>query len=263
MGDLSSRQTEFVRWTGKTPEDFNSLLVSHENGRARDRLARRNPMWARKQAPNHYTKGVEAALGMVALVAGIVRLGAQFPLVVIHGRDLELVMPILRLFDLSFVVRYAVTSRPITTYLYAGSEAWDLCMRFQRMQVPVDVPAAHVDTGFKGSVPAWFRKQGWNMARCELFCMDPNSNAETYQMPETASRKHLASSSLECWGGDHRLAELTTDRDFLGFGLRYSATPERFWARANGVLDTLGLPGTGDTRRPGIGLRKFLAKYGF
>lgn len=219
--------------------------------RARDRLAKRDPEWAISEFPSEYKRGRRIAKFLEQIVDRIEELTKQGETVVVHGRDGELLYDLLmRRPDIDkSKIRYAITSRPITTWSADmpltpehGKELrryWDYLARM------VPTGAVHIDTGFEGSIPRWLDKKGFEVKSVQMVSANRPEEQIVVSMPITdQERRAIVLSDLE--HSSQRIDQLEKFNPQTGAGgfgdMIYSLAAPGYHARAYGVYDELGLP---------------------
>ena len=203
--------------------------------RTRDRLAARDPEWAISQFSNEYERGKRIAPVIKEMVDRIEEMTRRGDTVVIHGRDGEL------LYDTLMrrpgidrrKVRYAITSRPLTTQAHSiPVEYRDYLGRM----VPKN--AIHIDTGFAGSIPRWLDKEGFQIKSIQMVSADKKEEEIPLTIPMTdRERRDLVLNDLE-----HSSQRLENPPN-SGWGqLFYAWGSPGYHARKFGVYDALGIP---------------------
>ena len=210
--------------------------------RVRDRLAAQDPEWAISQFKNEYNRGKRIAPMMRDIVDHLEDLLRKGETLVVHGRDGELIYDLLmrRPGIPKNRVRYAITSRPLTTFaseIPSQYEA-DIPQNFRdylgRM---IPKGAVHVDTGFLGSIPRWLDDRGFEVKKIQMV----SATRAEEQIPvkvaiSDQTRRDVVLSDLE-----HSSQRL--DNPLEGWGqLRYSYGAPGYHARKYGVYDALGIP---------------------
>jgi hypothetical protein len=206
--------------------------------RAEDRIAQDKPEWAISGWAHEHHRGVRIAGLIKATLVEIQHCLSQGETVLIHGRDGELLYQLLKRMPLSRrmrrLVKYAITSRPVTTGMpHLHPKVAGMLTRI----LPKGIPAVHVDTGFAGSIPDWFARQGWNVSRVLLI----SAISEGRQMQSTKDYPNLREVVLgDLEHSAQRLQQLTHESPDKGF--MYHPSAPGFWARLYGVCSVLGLP---------------------
>ena len=206
--------------------------------RALDRLSQRAPEWAVREWASEYTRGRRLAPLYAQILDEVRRLRAEHGTVAVHLRDGEMILQVARRAGEGHGLVPILSSRPLTTQ-GGGSAAHEA---YLRRVLPPGRPAAHVDTGFAGSIPRWMMARGWAVAAVALVSSTP---AE-WQMPihwdGARSLRDVVLEDMEhC---PQRLAELRGGEwpDEGPRRIRYSEEAPGFWARLYGICDALGLP---------------------
>jgi hypothetical protein len=206
--------------------------------RAEDRLAQDKPEWAISGWAHEHHRGIRIAGLIKAALVEIQNCLAKGETVLIHGRDGELLYQLLKRMPLPRrmrkLVKYAVTSRPVTTGMpRLHPKVGSMLTRI----LPKGIPAVHIDTGFAGSIPDWFARQGWNVSRVLLI----SAISEGRQMQSTKDYPNLREVVLgDLEHSAQRLQQLTHESPDKGF--MYHPSAPGFWARLYGVCSVLGLP---------------------
>lgn len=224
--------------------------------RARDRLAQRDPDWAISEFPREYEKGKRVAWFLKEIADGVEGMLKKGETVVVHGRDGELLYDLLMRrpgVDKS-KVRYAITSRPVTTWTDLDhvegrplheAHRQELQRYYDYVSRVVPVGAIHVDTGFEGSVPGWFDEKGFEVKSIRMMSASGSKAEIPIDTPLTPQeRRKIVIEDIE--NSAKRLERLTRYRVRSGIGgfsgIRYSENAPGYHARAYGVYDELGLP---------------------
>ena len=202
--------------------------------RAQDRLARRNPAYARRAYPAEYARG-ERLASLYARILGALRV-IPGPIVV-HGRDGEAILRVAERIapDVARRSRFVLTSRPLTTHRIAPDPVH---MAALRRIAPPATPATHVDTGFAGSCPFWMERRGWRVTSVRLVStpmLDCALLGEESTVPELRA---VVLSDLEHCA--QRLEEATPETQWGSWP--YSPHAAGFWARVAGICDSLEGP---------------------
>ena len=206
--------------------------------RAEDRIAQDKPEWAISGWAHEHHRGVRIAGLIKAALVEIQHCLSKGETVLIHGRDGELLYQLLKRMPMTRrmrkLVKYAITSRPVTT----GSPTTHQKVSGMLTRIlPKNRPAVHVDTGFAGSIPDWFARQGWNVSRVLLI----SAISEGRQMQSTKDYPNLREVVLgDLEHSAQRLQQLTHESPDKGF--MYHPSAPGFWARLYGVCSVLGLP---------------------
>ena len=224
--------------------------------RARDRLAQRDPDWAISEFPAEYQRGRRIARFLKEIADSVEDMVKRGEVVVIHGRDGELLYDLLRRrpgIDKS-KIRYAITSRALTTWTNLDdiedaplhpAHRQDLGRYYDYLSRLIPVGAVHIDTGFEGSVPRWLGHRGFKVKKIRMMSTDIEGEEIPISVPMTRlERRHLVGHEVE--GGAQRLDSLKRYRSRTGVGgfggVTYSKDAPGYHARAYGVYDELGLP---------------------
>lgn len=210
-----------------------------------DRLAQEDQDWAITEFPSEYERGKRIApiiKDAIDYITSIVKKGDN---VFIHGRDGELIYEILKKqkgLDLS-KIRYAITSRPLTTEAKTVDSKY---MDYLRRMIPPN--AVHIDTGFEGSIPKWLMRQGFPIRGIKMV----SATRIDEEIPSTAGLTPLQLRNIVLSDLEHssqRLENpknLTVEQEGKALGgfhfLTYSDAAPGFWARVYGVEDALGIP---------------------
>lgn len=256
-------------------EDDESSETSDIAGRARDRLAQREPSWAITEYPQEYERGQRLSrfLGhAVDQIAKEVQAGED---VVIHGRDGELLYELLkRRPDLDHrKIHYVLSSRSLTTERFKSPrqthdddegelepqhdehvKGWrrERFLEYLRKHIPPN--AVHVDTGFEGSIPRWIQEyEEVQIPVKKLFMI--SSADPRFQIPidpstlppprerlrKSKSKKSKTPDTPEAQVRDIVLNDLEYSAQRLASPKRwgaigYSPDAPGFWARLYGVL---------------------------
>lgn len=247
-GDLSE---QLAVATGQYTSERSSKELSEEQKklrRSRDRLAQRDPDWAISEFPSEYKRGRRIAKFLEEITDHVESLVKKGDAVVIHGRDGELLYDLLMRrpgIDKS-KVRYALTSRPMTTMAMTVPEVYK---DYLGRMVPKN--AVHIDTGFAGSIPRWLDEKGYQVKAIQMVsATNPHEQIPVSMRISDAERREIVLSDLE--HSSQRLENPTQYHpadpeknvpESGGFrGLVYSWAAPGFHARAYGVYDELGLP---------------------
>ena len=210
-----------------------------------DRLAQQDQEWAITEFPGEYARGKRIAPILKDAIDYITSAVQKGDNVFIHGRDGELIYEILKRqkgLDLS-KVRYAITSRPLTT----ESRTFDSKYKsYLRRLIPED--AIHIDTGFEGSIPKWLKKKGFPVKDIKMV----SATRPEEQIPSTTGLTPLQLRNIVLSDLEHSSQRLENPKNLSvkeegkllgGFHfLTYSDAAPGFWARLYGVEDALGLP---------------------
>jgi len=226
----------------KTPEDQarreERERMEKIRARALDRLAQRSPEWAVREWASEYARGRRLAPLYRQIMDHVRQLRAEHDTVAVHLRDGEMILQVARRAGEGRGLIPVLTSRPLTTQ-GGGSAAHEA---YLRRVLPPGQSAAHIDTGFAGSIPRWMMARGWAVAAVSLVSSTP---AE-WQMPihwdGARSLRDVVLEDMEhC---PQRLAELRGGEwpDEGPRRIRYSEEAPGFWARLYGICDELGLP---------------------
>ena len=203
--------------------------------RALDRLAAKDPEWAISQYENEYKRGKRIAPLMKDVVDHVEEIVKKGDTVVIHGRDGELIYDLLmrRPGIPKSRVKYAITSRPLTTQ---ASSIPDSYRDYLGRMVPKG--AVHIDTGFGGSIPEWFDRKGYEVKDIRLVSAIDKTREIPVTFPlDDNERRDIVLSDLE-----HSSQRLDVVQ-YEGWGnLRYSQAAPGYHARKYGVYDALGIP---------------------
>jgi hypothetical protein len=197
--------------------------------RARDRLAQQDPAWAIQAYPHEYARGRRIAPVLRAVIDEITTRLETRETVLVHGRDGELLFRLLQRRGTKGDLRYAVTSRPLTT----GGSGGEAHEAYLARVLPREVPAVHVDTGFAGSIPRWMATRGWTVRAIRM--VSATSPAEQFSQPSEyqSGLRDLVLGDLEHAAQRHELPTAWP-------GLSYAEDSPGFWARLYGVEAVLG-----------------------
>lgn len=246
-GDLSE---QLAVATGQYSSERSSKELSEEQKilrRSRDRLAQRDPEWAISEFPAEYKRGRRIAKFLEEITDHVEDLVNKGDVVVIHGRDGELLYDLLMRrpgIDKS-KIRYALTSRPMTTQAQFIPEVYK---DYLGRMVPKN--AVHIDTGFAGSIPRWLDAQGYQIKAIRMVSATNPEEQIPVSIPiSNEERREIVLSDLEHSSQrlenptQYRPASSENEPESGGFrGLVYSWAAPGFHARAYGVYDELGLP---------------------
>ncbi|GIW60280.1 MAG: hypothetical protein KatS3mg087_1346 [Patescibacteria group bacterium] len=216
--------------------------------RALDRLAQRNRDWAISQSRSEYQRGLDISGLMLRVLQALEKIKG---LLVIHGRDCELVFQLAKKIrpKLARRMRYVLSPRVLTVYADKSEELSGYYAYLERI-VPKTVPQTHIDTGFAGSVPMWFKQRGWNVRRIALISSTSERMALLGKESLSEETREIVLYDLEY--SAQRLVELDSrngERRAPGRADRkpwgYSLSAPGFWARLYGVID--GIKGSEKT----------------
>jgi hypothetical protein len=208
--------------------DRESERAAHSINRALDRAAQRLPELAIKWHGWEYERGKRIAHIMAQVTERVKALVDEGHTVFIHGRDGELMYQLaLRAGVSPANVRYGITSRPLTT------QSGSVCENYREyLRATVPQEAVHVDTGFAGSIPAWFRRHGWEVTSIQMVsATDPENQMEI------STKENLRDMVLRDL--EHSAQRLASPKQWPP---QYSHEAGGFWARLYGVCDAIGLP---------------------
>lgn len=228
--------------TGSDPDEAVADYEESKINRVRDRLAARDPEWAISQFKNEYDRGMRIAPLLREVVNHIEEMVMKGETIVVHGRDGELIYEMLmrRPGIRKDLVRYAITSRPLTVFSSAIPADYEA-------QIPQNyrdylgrmVPkgAVHIDTGFQGSIPRWLDDRGFEVKKIQMVSATRPEEQIPIDLPIPDNvRRDIVLSDLE-----HSSQRL--ENPLGGWGkLRYSYGAPGYHARKYGVYDALGIP---------------------
>ena len=217
---------------GKSSASTKGLYRSH------DRYAQEHPEWANKKFLSEYARGVRLAPLFKKIITNLNALPKQFKLV-IHGRDGEAIYRVAQKVDSALASRmiYVLTSRPLTTQPAVIDKSYE---KYVNKLIPKDVPGIHVDTGFAGSIPEWFKKNGWDVRRIALISADQFMvHALDYALMgrESISSEIRDTVLTDIEHSAQRLEELGYGSKSKWGDWRFSKNAPGFWARINGIVD--------------------------
>ncbi len=200
---------------------------SRDLRRSLDRAAQRRPQWAIKGWSYEYQRGCDIAAVMKSVIEHLSQVTAP---IVVLGRDGEMIHHLL--LRAGIASRYVLASRSLTTHHGAPSGIY---LEYLKALVPQG--AYLVDTGFSGSIPDWFQKNGWELSGVGLV----SSVLPHRQIPipkKSVPAKGLREMVLaDLEHASQRLSPISAWGRVV-----YSAAAPGYWARLYGVCDTLGLP---------------------
>lgn len=196
--------------------------------RLRDRRAQEDPIWATEQYPNTYRDGKFLAPLYTKILEALRKIPGPL---VIHGRDGETIYQVAKSVDPQLFERmiYVLSSRPLTTETSSHSPQY---LAYLNALINKEVPMVHIDTGFAGSIPLWFRSHGWNVKDIKLI----SSNTLEYGLLGSESLnlelRTIVLDKIEHI--KHRLIQATPD--IWGQWI-YSYDAPAFWVLVRGIVD--------------------------
>jgi hypothetical protein len=230
-----------LRMPWRTERQFNAAVatIHHKlrkqecrENRVLDRYAQRNPKWAINLYERKYKLGKEAAPILGQVLEHLRGLHKQGFKLFFHGRDGELLAQLAHCSGLP--VRYAVTSRPLTTEAEYVPKDY---LRYLEKACPKGDRCAHVDTGYSGSIPEWMWRLGWSK-KGGIHLV--SSRFEKYQIP----MKGIAPGEVNrlVYILEHNIPMRLEDPEHWHDGLCYSKDAPGWWAVFYGAADALGIP---------------------
>lgn len=252
---------DVVRHRGQiTLKDLKEVIRKYTKAseyRSLDRHAQRDPAWAIKQDPAQFKVGKGLGnlyLRAIAELDRAVRAKERFPYsrgtrLVIHGRDGEMLYLLIRKLnpELAKHTVFVLSPRALTD---SRPKEW---LEYLKRVIPPKVPQIHVDTGFAGTIPRWFKRSGWNVRNIYLL----STNIKEFGLLPESTTWHKDARSVEfrrkvideIEHAPQRL-EALSGGDVAGKvrstwgSWAYSPDAPGFWARYYGILDDLGIPKT-------------------
>jgi hypothetical protein len=201
-------------------------------GRVLDRHAQRDPNWAISHNREAYEVGKEVAPVLGQVLEHLRGLHKQGFKLFFHGRDGELLAQLAHCSRLP--VRYAVTSRPLTTEADYVPEDY---LKYLERACPKGDRCAHVDTGYSGSIPKWMWRLGWSK---EGGIHLVSSGFEKYQIPIRGMSPDEVNRLVYIL--EHNIPMRLEDPEHWHDGLCYSKDAPGWWAAFYGAADALGIP---------------------
>lgn len=252
---------DVVRHRGQiTLKDLKEVIRKYTKAseyRSLDRHAQRDPAWAIKQYPAQFKIGKGLGnlyLRAIAELDRAVRAKERFPYsrgtkLVIHGRDGEMLYLLIRKLNPE-LARHTVFVLSPRALADRPTKEW---LEYLKRVIPPKVPQIHVDTGFAGTIPRWFKLRGWNVKNIYLlstnikdFGLLPESTTWHEDARSVDFRRKVieeiehAPQRLEALSGEDAIGKV---RSTWG-SWAYSPDAPGFWARYYGILDDLGIPKT-------------------
>ena len=225
-----NRFSELVAWTKRAEKAVGGVRKACPDQalrRAADALAQRDPDRAIKHYKHEYRTGRDIAPVIGQVIAQMQAWQSDGVTTFVHGRDGELVYEVARRAGVRRM-KYAVTSQTMTSNRPDPERGY---AKYLTGILPKNTAAVHLDTGYHGTVPEWFEKQGWRVAKIALIEANDDVHDRQIQIHGAAGVVRLLEDSAQRLEGDPSWGKLCYAEDAPGF-----------WAKVYGVCDVLGLP---------------------
>jgi hypothetical protein len=222
-----------AHWIKRTKEVHRKAVFKKN-----DRRAQRNHRWAVAKYPKEYFRGLRLAPLYAEVIQELKKRIEQDPelILAIHGRDGEMIYELAKIVDPALFKRmvYFITSRPLTSQRAVGpsDEAVVKHNEYITRILPKDKKALHVDTGFGGSIPDWFRSNGWNVSGVGLISAEKQDYALLDRSYHDHGLRKIVLDDLE--HTPQRLAKIENIKEWGN--LTYSKHAVGFWARLYGII---------------------------